>query len=53
MERAAPSVSKGSRVLRREHQGCFRGAGMPSGVAATSFHPLGPAGEAAGLPRWR
>ena len=24
MERAAPSVSKGSRVLRSEHQGCFR-----------------------------
>ena len=48
MERAAPSVSKGSRVLWSEHQGCFRGAGMPRGVAATSFHPLGPAGGGSG-----
>ena len=48
MERAAPSVSKGSRVLWSEHQGCFRGAGMPRGVAATFFHPLGPVGEGSG-----
>ena len=48
MERAAPSVSKGSRVLWSEHQGCFRGAGMPRGVAATSFHSLGPVGGGSG-----
>lgn len=48
MERAAPSVSKGSRVLWSERQGCFREAGVPRGPAS----PVWSAGIGA-ISRWQ